>query len=72
MVHYLEVVLKRDFISGWKYMFENRGKHTLGKLKVFFDNVSAVDSKERATDGDCNEKTGEMDWKEKFGRKWFY
>jgi hypothetical protein len=53
-------------------MFENGGKHTLGKLKVFFDNVSAVDSKEKATDGDCNEKTGEMDWKEKFGRKWFY
>jgi hypothetical protein len=64
MVHYLEVVLKRDFAYGWK--------HALERLRMFFDNVSEVDSKEKAGEVDCNEKTGEMDWKEKFGRKWYY
>ena len=72
MVHYLEVVLKRDFVSGWKYMFENGWKSALEKLRVFFDKASKWASEDSADGVDCNEKTEEMGWQEKFGRKWYY
>jgi hypothetical protein len=68
MANHLEVVLKNDYVSRWKYRLE--------RLRLFFDSGSAVDSaavpKEKVTAGDCNEKTEKMDWKEKFGNKWFY
>ena len=58
MVHYLEGVLKYNYVSGWK--------HTLEKLRVFFDTASMVDRKE---------KTSEVDWKvdfkEKIGGWWW-
>jgi len=69
MGHYIEVVLKRDFTSGWKYMFENGWKNALGKLRVFFDKLASEDD----ADGvDGNKKTGEMSWQERFGRKGYY
>ena len=68
MANHLGVVLKDDYVSRWRYKLE--------KLRLHFDNVStvdsAVDSKEMATSRDCHEKTERMDWKEKFGNKWFY
>jgi len=55
MVQYLELVLKRDFASGWK--------HTLEKVKVFFEKTPATGSKE---------KTEEIDWKDRAAKNWYY
>lgn len=52
MVHYLEGVLKYNYVSGWK--------HSMKKLRVFFDTASMVDRKE---------KTGGVDWKVDFKEK---
>jgi len=55
MVQYLELVLKRDLSSGWR--------HTMEKVRVFFEKTSEAGSKE---------KTEEKDWKERAGRNWYY
>lgn len=55
MVQYLELVLKRDFASGWR--------HTVEKMRVFFENTSEVGPKE---------KTEEIDWKDRAGKNWYY
>jgi len=55
MVQYLELVFKRDFASGWK--------HTVEKVRVFFEKTSEVGPKE---------KTEEVDWRDKFGKNWYY
>ena len=64
MGQYSELVLKHDFASGWR--------QTLGKLRVFFDSVSTVDSNDKADGLGGNEKTDELDWKERFGKNWYY
>ncbi len=64
MVQYLELVLKRDLASGWK--------HTLGKLRLFFDTASTVDSNDGADGSGASEKTNGTDWKERFGKNWYY
>ena len=63
MVQYLELVLKRDVASGWK--------HTLERLRTFFDSSSA-NSNDEAHGSSGNEKTDEMDWKQRFGKNWYY
>jgi hypothetical protein len=55
MVQYLELVLKRDFASGWR--------HTVEKMRVFFEKTSEVGPKE---------KTEEIDWKDRAGKNWYY
>jgi hypothetical protein len=62
MGQYSELVLKRDFASGWR--------QTLGKLRVFFDSASTVDSNDKADGSDG--KTDESDWKQRFGKNWYY
>ena len=61
MVQYLELVLKRDVASGWK--------HTLERLRTFLNSSPANSNNE--ADG-ANEKTDEMDWKQRFGKNWYY
>jgi len=55
MVQYLELVLKRDFSSGWR--------HTMEKVRVFFEKTSEAGAKD---------KTEEKDWKERAGKNWYY
>jgi hypothetical protein len=55
MVQYLELVLKRDFASGWR--------HTVEKVRLFFEKTSEADPKE---------KTEEIDWKDRAARNWYY
>ena len=55
MVQYLELVFKRDFAPGWR--------HTVEKVRLFFEKTSEVGPKE---------KTEEVDWKAKFGKNWYY
>jgi hypothetical protein len=55
MVQYLELVLKRDFTSGWK--------HTVEKVRVFFEKTPAQGTKE---------KTEPIDWKDRAGKNWYY
>jgi len=69
MGHYIEVVLKRDFTSGRKYVFENGWKNAVGKLKVIFDKLASEDNVEGL---DGNKKTEGMSWQERFGKKGYY
>jgi hypothetical protein len=55
MVQYLELVLKRDFATGWR--------HTVEKVKVLFEKKS----EERP-----QEKTEEIDWKDRAAKNWYY
>lgn len=55
MVQYLELVLKRDFASGWK--------HTVEKVRVLFEKTPAPGP---------NEKTEEIDWKDRAAKNWYY
>jgi hypothetical protein len=56
MVQYLELVLKRDLASGWR--------HTIEKVRVFFEKTSEMDPKEESE---------ETDWKDKFRKNtWYY
>jgi hypothetical protein len=55
MVQYLELVLKCDFASGWR--------HTVDKVRVFFEKTSEVGPEE---------KTEEIDWKDRAGKNWYY
>ena len=55
MVQYLELVLKRDFASGWR--------HTVEKVGLFFGKTSEVGPKG---------KTEKLDWRDKFGKNWYY
>jgi hypothetical protein len=55
MVQYLELVLKRDFASGWR--------HTVEKVRLFFEKTSEADPKE---------KTEEIDWKDRAARNRYY
>ena len=55
MVQYLELVLKHDFASRWR--------HTVEKMRVFFEKTSEVGPKE---------KTEEIDWKDRAGKNWYY
>jgi hypothetical protein len=64
MVQYLELVLKRDLASGWR--------QTLGKLRLFFDSAPTVNSNDKADGSGGDEETEEMDWKQRFGKNWYY
>ena len=55
MVQYLELVLKRDFASGWR--------HTVEKVGLFFGKTCEVGPEE---------KTEKLDWRDKFGKNWYY
>jgi hypothetical protein len=50
MVQYLELVLKRDFASGWR--------HTVEKLGLFFEKTSEVGPKEKTEKLDWRDKAG--------------
>jgi hypothetical protein len=50
MVQYLELVLKRDFASGWR--------RTIEKVRVFFEKASEVGPKEKAEEADWKERAG--------------
>ena len=50
MVQYLELVLKRDFASGWR--------HTVEKVGLFFEKTSEADSKERTEKLDWRDRAG--------------
>ncbi len=55
MVQYLELVFKQDFASGWR--------HTVEKVRVFFEKKHQVDQRE---------KTEEIDWKDRAAKNWYY
>ena len=55
MVQYLELVLKRDFATGWK--------HTVEKVRVFFEKTSEEGPKEKAE---------EIDWRDRAAKNWYY
>jgi len=55
MVQYLELVLKRDFACGWR--------HTVEKVRVFFEKAPEVGPKEM---------TEEIDWKDRAAKNWYY
>ena len=57
MAQHLELVLKRDSASRWK--------HTLEKVRVFFEKTPTADS-------DSKEKPEEIDWKDRAGKNWYY
>jgi hypothetical protein len=64
MANYLEGVAKYNDVSGWR--------HTLGKLRVFFDTASTVDSKEKTSGADCDDKGWEEEMKERLsGGRWW-
>jgi len=48
MVQYLELVLKRDFASGWK--------HTVEKVRVLFEKTPAPDQKEKTEEIDWKDR----------------
>jgi hypothetical protein len=56
-------VLKSDYVSGWK--------HKLEKLRVSFDTPPRVDCNEETGVAESNEKTADVDWKEKLGGWWW-
>ena len=49
MVQYLELVLKRDFASGWR--------HTVEKLRVLFEKTSEVGPKEKTEETDWRDRS---------------
>jgi hypothetical protein len=64
MASHLEGVVKYNDVSGWR--------HTLGKLRVFFDAPSQAVSKKEASGVDWNDKTWEEEMKEKLsGGRWW-
>ena len=48
MVQYLELVLKRDFASGWRHAGE--------KVRVLFEKTSEVDPKEKTEEMDWKDR----------------
>ena len=50
MVQYLQLVLKRDFASGWK--------HTVEKVGLFFEKTSEAGPEEKTEKLDWREKSG--------------
>jgi hypothetical protein len=50
MVQYLELVLKRDFASGWR--------HTVEKVGLFFEKTSEAGPKEKTEKRDWRDKAG--------------
>jgi len=48
MVQYLEIVLKRDFASGWR--------QTVEKVRVFFEKASDADPKEKTEEIDWRDR----------------
>jgi hypothetical protein len=55
MVQYLELVLKRDFASGWR--------HTVEKVRLFFEKTSEESPEEEAE---------KLDWKDRAARNRYY
>jgi hypothetical protein len=54
MGQYLELVLKRDFASGWT--------HTVKKVRLFFEKTSEVGPKTKTWEEDMKEKLGGWWW----------
>jgi len=50
MVQYLQLVLKRDFASGWR--------HTVEKVGLFFEKTSEMGPKERTEKLDWRDRAG--------------
>jgi hypothetical protein len=50
MVQYLQLVLKRDFASGWR--------HTVEKVDLFFEKTSEMGPKQRTEKPDWRDRAG--------------
>ncbi len=59
MPQYLELVMKRDLVPGWRHAFE--------KVRVLFAKKSEVDP-----EPDPEEKAEQTDWRDSAGKDWYY